>query len=493
MPEFSKHCSVFDHMKISGKFFQYWKEVSIGGIVIVATLFATVSIISQRSVTNLSSNQIKIDIATLDSGLDYKTSISLPAFKQTSSEDGVGGNANQNQNPTSQQQSSVVVNNSETPQPETAQSNPEQIIEDQPVRVSAEPGNQDGETNTSQPPFPVLEEPSEEQNDNAEEAIPEPIIEEPIPILSDFTAYWVYPGDPACNTFNELQQFENIDQLKPEFATITDEGLVNILTTEIAGCNALSDQNVEFYKSISDTQFITVSSSGIGLSNLLATRESRQAGIDELMSLLDQTQMTGIELDFEGFGKWTVEDYIGYLDFVTVLGNTLHSQGKELMIDAPAIYNQRIQDAFKFKYADLDNLPIDYITIMAYDYQYDFGGGAPITEDDFLRDSISWAKQEISNHERLIIGLPSYGYGATRGEYSDIQIYTFDQLVERFGQDRLSQAERMPNSQELVFDDGGMVYVFQDAASISHKTKLVNELGINRISIWHLGGNPIVK
>ncbi len=323
-----------------------------------------------------------------------------------------------------------------------------------------------------------------------------PLIEEPALVEQGSqitTSYWVYPGNPACSTFNELNSLGEVDQVKPEFATIDENGNTIILTEDKAGCNALSSTNLDFFKAHSQSQFITVSGSGEGFSQLMSNQEKRQNSIDILTSLVNQTGTDGIEIDFEGFSSWTTAEYQSYLDYLDGLGQSLNDEGKQLMIDAPAIYNEGIQNVFEFKYSDFNDLAVDFITIMAYDYQFDFGGGASVTQDQFLIDSITRAKEEIEDDSKIIVGLPTYGYSATEGSYSDIKILTKAQVKDIVGEEKIQTATRIEDSQELIVEHEGKVYVFQDRESIEHKINLVESEDVTQISIWHLGGNPLVE
>ena len=354
-------------------------------------------------------------------------------------------------------------------------------------------GNRRGQTSLEEGEEVALNEPE------ADLPVIDPTIPAPDPIEAVAgdpelqVSHWIYPGPPACTTYQELRTLERVDEVKPEFATITEDGSTSILTENEAGCNALSSTNAAFYRDISDRQFITVSGSGEGFSNLVTNPEKRTESIDTLVALAKQTEMTGIELDFEGFSSWTEEDYAGYLIYLEDLGGRLRADNRQLMIDAPAIYNEGIQSVFQFRYEDIDALPVDYVAIMAYDYQYDYGGGSPVTEDQFLIDSIDKAKSELTDwEEKLVVGLPTYGYTAQEGEYR-ISIKTRDQVFATLTEDQINQATRIPNSEELIYRDGSQVYVWQDQQSIRHKIDLVRNQGVYKVAIWHLGGNPLVN
>ena len=309
-------------------------------------------------------------------------------------------------------------------------------------------------------------------------------------------SFWIYPGEPACNTKEELDTLGQVYQLKPEFVTITTTGDTEILLEPETGCNALTRTNADLYKSVSGSQFITVSAGAESLQQLLVDRSKMDSSIELLVELTQQLDYTGVELDYEGYSSWTEEMYSGYKYYLQSLGDKLQSQGRELMIDAPAIYNDGIQSVFQFKYEDMAELPVDWITMMAYDYQYDFGGGAAVAPDDFLKSSIERAKNELgSSQSKLIIGLPTYGYTAAEGEYQ-IKILTYEQIVAAIGDPEALDVKRLPDSQELIYKNGqGDVYVFQDKQSLEHKIELVQDMGVEQISIWHLGGNvlPTIK
>jgi spore germination protein YaaH len=313
----------------------------------------------------------------------------------------------------------------------------------------------------------------------------------PTTIGSTVRGYWIYPGEPACKTINELQTITKVGQLKSEFATILADGTTKIITQETAGCNALSTSNIELYKTKSTSQFITVSSGEEGFSALTKDTTKQTKSVETLTALVEQTNFTGIELDFEGYSSWTPETYSGYKSYITKLGNALRTKNRKLMIDAPAIYNDSIQRVFQFKYSDFNSLPVDYVTIMAYDYQFDYGGGSPVTEDKFLIDSINKAKNDLTDDSKIQVGLPTYGYTALEGDYR-ITILTKDQVFAKTTPEQRANATRIPSSQELIIKVGSQVYVWQDQQSIQHKINLTKAQGIDSITFWHLGGNELV-
>lgn len=297
------------------------------------------------------------------------------------------------------------------------------------------------------------------------------------------TMAWIYPGAPACNAGTEYADGRKIDVLKAEFFKITD-GALNLLIDE---CNSFSVENIVQLKKSSTEQFATISSSDPDSMNTFMARAIKTPNTDitTLVDFVTNNNITGIELDFEGFSNWSPTAYKNYLSFVTVLGNALHEQGKKLMIDGPAVSNSTEESSwYLWRYADFVDLPVDTVVVMAYDYQFDYAAGTPISPLIWLGKVTNYISTQYPK-AKLSIGLPSYGYQGTVGEY-DIKILTREQISKLAG---YSSAKRDPASGEMTWQSGNTVYFFQDAISLGLKRDVVEKLGINSVSIWHLGGN----
>ena len=300
---------------------------------------------------------------------------------------------------------------------------------------------------------------------------------------------WIYPGAPACSAATQLTQI-NAPILKPQYFATQNDGTIEVLTVgapAFAGCNAYSPADLALVKQYSQLQFITVSASRAQMHALFTTTTTMAAGINVLVDNVVTWTVTGVEIDFEGFGSWTNTDYANYQLFLTNLGNALHAQGKQLMIDGPAIPDSSYQALFKFKYEDMNLLPVDYILSMVYDHQYDTGVGTPIAPFAWMTQCINWVKARVPNTNKIVIGMPSYGYHGPVDTY-DITIDTYDQSSVLPG---FNTATRDPASGEMTWDyitTNTFSAWFQDSTSMNMKKALIVSLGIRNISVWHLGG-----
>lgn len=298
------------------------------------------------------------------------------------------------------------------------------------------------------------------------------------------TMAWIYPGPPTCNAVNEYKDGRAIDTLKPQYYTLDESGTFVQVTTATDGCNAYSQENALEIKKYSTHQYVTVSGNTPGMDALITSQAKMAQAVTTLKTFLDTVKFTGVEIDFEGFSHWTPQQYNGYKNFLTQLGDTLHQNGYKLMIDGPAVIADD-SSQYQWRYEDFNTIPVDYIVVMEYDWQYDFGVGTPIAplarEQDITKGIIG----KIMDINKIVIGIPAYGYHGPIGGDS-ITIDTHAQSQTYSGH---TTAKRDNSSAEMMFTSAGIFYDYADAQTLNTKRKLIEDLGIKNISVWHLGGN----
>lgn len=297
---------------------------------------------------------------------------------------------------------------------------------------------------------------------------------------------WIYPGTPACNASAELADGRKIDILKPEYFRIDSGGVLTFLDEENHGCNGFSAENVKLIKDHSKEQYVTVASADTQAMDAFLRRDILTGEHTKtLVEFVVQNEFEGVELDFEDFGGWNRNAYENYKTFVRNLGNALHAQNKKLMVDGPATSNIIEENWFVWRYGDFVNLPVDYVVVMAYDYQFDHGVGVPVSPPAWIESVITWTLSRFPDKSRLVIGLPSYGYYGTVGRNNQ-RIITYEEAKSLPG---FETATRDEKSGEMTWRNGVNFYVYQDAESLGKKVDAVLKHGIRNISIWHLGGN----
>ena len=196
-------------------------------------------------------------------------------------------------------------------------------------------------------------------------------------------------------------------------------------------------------------------------------------------------QFTGVELDFEGWAQWTPQQYSGYKQFLTHLGNTLHHNGYKLMVDGPPVIASS-GSSFVWNYADFNTLPVDYVVVLAYDWQFDFGAGTPVAPFSREVEVTNAVKGKITDINKIVIGIPSYGYHGATGSTA----ITEDTYVQSEAYPGYTTATRDSSSAEMMWTHAGISYDYADAETLAAKRVTIERLGIHYISVWSLGGNP---
>ncbi len=321
---------------------------------------------------------------------------------------------------------------------------------------------------------------------NEDLPITDPISPIAIPTTSEPTATniqaWIYPGQPACSATNEYTDGRSIDTLKPEYYTVQSTGQLRQLTVATDGCNAYSASNAADIKAHSSRQFVTVSGSIANVRKLISSAALRFVAINTLTNFVVSTGFTGVEIDWEGFSDWTAADYTNYKQFIADLQASLRDKGKFLMIDAPAISDAKYQGYFLFRYEDF--VDVDYVAIMAYDYQYDYGVGEPVAPGAWVEKVVNWAKARLDIGQ-IVIGIANYGYHGPVGSYN-VTIDTYAQSSNYSG----FNTRNLNAEGEEVWISDGIYYAAQSTTALNSKKMLIESLGVKNVSVWHLGDNP---
>lgn len=296
---------------------------------------------------------------------------------------------------------------------------------------------------------------------------------------------WIYPGQPTCDAEIEYST-HRIDILKPEYFTINEEGALVLLTEEQAGCNGYSAKNIASIKNHSKEQYVTLSSSyAVSMDLFLTDALQTNTSVQTLTSFVVANNITGIEIDFEDFGGWNNDLYTKYKTFIQQLGDALHVNQKKLLVIGPATINAEQEAWYVWRYADFVSLPIDRLIIMTYDYQFDQGVGQPVAPLTWVEESIRWTLQKFPNKQKIVVGIPSYGYKGKIGS-NKFSLLTFEQIRKEPG---FETATRDSLSHEMTWSHGDNVYFYQDRESLAKKLAVIKQHGITSVSVWHLGGN----
>jgi spore germination protein YaaH len=308
---------------------------------------------------------------------------------------------------------------------------------------------------------------------------------------------WIYPSSTDIGAMAEIADGRNLWAIKPEYFTVgTDGVLIRLDASNPAyAFGGYSYENAMLIKQNSTHQFITVSCNNWTTKGdvLCSDGTKRANAIATILELLDTIGFDGMELDFEPFGntRLSASQYANYKIFIIELGNALHANGYKLMLDGPsvnAVDSPFLPNLYRFKYNEMDSLPIDYIVNMSYDSQWNYSttstnSVAPIS---FIENCCDYMKTQIRDTKRVVMGMGNYGYYSTEnGDSGDLTIATRAEIAQRAG---YGTATRNADH-EMTWVNGGVRSLYQDEEGLDAKRTVIEGKGIRQISVWVGGGN----
>ena len=327
---------------------------------------------------------------------------------------------------------------------------------------------------------------------------------------------WIFgDNNPIYNANPEITDGRITDILRPEYFTLLSNGTLEFINYS-SYYNGYSEANADTVLNLQGTTinrpcFITISGSHSGFSTAISTQTKRDALKNSIVGYLNNanypnlSKFTGIELDFEHpTGGWSTTNWTNYTSFINSLGSALNNIHKQLMITLPTGLGSKLS-FFK------DNDSVNFITFMCYDDYVNFTDTSSISNDfgplspnNFVLNSINAAKTYIVNNSnnpignlnKIIIGMPSYGYHAISScvnppcDTIDLKSYANCLIANFIG---YKNAIRDTSSFEMKFrkdnnSDSSICY-YQDALGMSEKVEFIRSQGIKHVSVWHLGGN----
>ncbi|WP_214322819.1 glycosyl hydrolase family 18 protein [Nonomuraea sediminis] len=300
---------------------------------------------------------------------------------------------------------------------------------------------------------------------------------------------WLYPGspgDPQCKGASEYHDGRlRTGTLKPEYWAVRADGTLEQHSGLCNGPESAAD-----VKAWSARQYATVSAMDTPtVRALVSSSAKRSAAITKMVNLIKSIGFTGVDVDFEDFWSWTSTDRANYEKFLRELATALHAAGKKLQADAPAM----VEDADFYSYSAVVAAGVDELVVMAYDDEYDSVAGSkclPIQPFEWTKTLVAYARSQVSD-DNLVIGLPSYGYSApTRCDSDKIEGNIALSVMRTKPGFTTSESRRDPSSGEIRWTSGGKLYDYVDQKAMDQKLALLTSLGVTKVSVWSLGGNP---
>lgn len=195
---------------------------------------------------------------------------------------------------------------------------------------------------------------------------------------------------------------------------------------------------------------------------------NRKAFIQNLLSLVKRYDLDGIDIDLEG-------DNIdsNYQHFVIELASSLKAHKKLITAAIATIYKDQLPDKALKQF--------DFINIMSYDQTGPWQPARPGNHSPYIMaeaDLDYWHNVRSIPKEKLVLGLPFYGYGFGAID-SPVVSMSYKQIVSFFPNPPPSDTLQLPNN---------VIMYFNNLETIKKKTRLALQKAAG-VMIWQLLGD----
>ncbi len=276
--------------------------------------------------------------------------------------------------------------------------------------------------------------------------------------------------------------------MKPQYLEVDNQGTVSVTTTARMPCNGYRPASVRALGRQGRQVLTTVAAGPAATAALLASAARQHAAQSAIVSFVDEAGLAGAELDFQPV-TWTSSAWAAYMTFVGGLAEQLHKSGHRLEVDMNA-WTATPPDTERYLDPVLQGA---HVVVMSFDHQY-LKACSPIAPFAWLRQVVSYVQTQVPLQD-VTFGLPAYGYRArscnSPSAVRDNVPYVAMQQAPGFpATPSAVAAHRDPSSGEVRWRSGHVRYDYVDSTSMRQKLQVLHSLGVSRVSVWALGGNP---
>lgn len=214
---------------------------------------------------------------------------------------------------------------------------------------------------------------------------------------------------------------------------------------------------------------------------------SRAVFIQNIVALAKSSNVTGINIDFEGIYP---ADRDAYTSFVAALATQLHANGQRLMLSVPAktADDPNATWSWPYDYSALSQ-SADLLQVMTYDNNVpDFAPG-PVAGSDWMQASLTYATSQVAP-SKILLGLPAYGYDWNTTTNAGVQVSWRDIPALLATTGATQQWDAATNSAYVNYtaSDGSPHKVwYETPQGITLKAHFAVTMHLAGVSMWALG------
>lgn len=216
--------------------------------------------------------------------------------------------------------------------------------------------------------------------------------------------------------------------------------------------------------------------------NLLCDDSSIKRHIADILAVIEDDGISGIEIDYE---KINYEDKKQFIKFIKSLSEQLHHNNKllNIVLSADIFYGRK---AF-FDEEDLSIISgcVDTVKIMCYNLHGPFSQPGPVSTVEWIEQAMRVVTKKIPR-EKICIAIALHGF-----DWSVEKTYylTYKKAMELVKEHHSKISRTNDNIPYFTYIKNKVKHIvwFEDSKSIINKIKTVRRYGVKKIAFWRLG------
>ncbi len=237
-------------------------------------------------------------------------------------------------------------------------------------------------------------------------------------------------------------------------------------------------QHLDAYVTINNYSNTLGNFDGKMTGQLLSNSVDTKALITDIVTLVKNTSLAGVNIDFEMLPPSSSASFVSFLG---ALEQQLHQVDKQLNVDLPGVTHA----GTGYNYSAIGHAT-DNVIVMAYDYSYPGGPAGAIAPLWWVLQVVRYAVSNIpANH--VILGIPVYAYDWHDGTTTALSLTQVDKVIA--ANHIAPKWDSKDSAPYFTYTSGYSTHTvyYENAQSLTDKLNVAREYGLRGISLWHIG------
>lgn len=221
---------------------------------------------------------------------------------------------------------------------------------------------------------------------------------------------------------------------------------------------------------------------------MLATADTRQAFIANLIELVQQYGYDGIHIDFEDVHY---EDRFLLSSFYRELGEALRRRGYYYAVSTPSRTSDAPTNPFSapFDYGVIGQAVDEFVAMLYNEHGWPGSGPGPVVSIGWMESVINYAKTKMpASKITAAVSVFGFDFNLTTGRNTYVTYSMAMDLARRYNREVIFDQETQTPMFAYTDEQGNEHEVwFENAQSIRSKLMLADRLGIRGLALWRLG------